>query len=531
MIRLTLQNTWAHRRRLVGTFLAVLLGVSFLSGTLVLGDTLRQNFDDLFNQALRGTDVVVKPLEIKNSDEADNGFSSQTISGSLVTGIAAVPGVRAAAAEVNGFGQLLSTKGERIGGNGPPTLTGNWIDDPGLNPYRLTAGRVPVGPDEVIINRGAAKEAGLRVGDTATVLVPQPLQVKVTGIATFGDDDGAATSTFTAFSDAGTAAHLQRQPGQVSDIVVAAKDGISQDELARRITKEVGRGYDVQTGKEAAAKNVASINDDFLGFFTTFLVMFAAIAVLVATFSIYNTFSILVAQRTRESALLRAVGASRGQILAGTLLEALVIGVVASVAGLGVGVLLAQGLKGVFDAFGLGLPAGGITFTATSIVLALVVGVVVTVLAALGPARRAGRVAPVEAMRESAAETGQVTRGRIVGGAVLAVIGLAALLIGVALDSGAQLQIAGIGALGLLVGMIVLGPVAAGPAGRLLGYPMARRGVTGELARENATRNPRRTASTAAALMVGVAVVVVFSVMIASASSLVSRTVDQILRR
>ena len=527
MIKLSLQNTWAHKRRLVGTFLAVLIGVGFLSGTLVLGDTLRSNFDRLFKSAYAGIDVLVRPTVEQDAGD-DAGFSAKTLPASLADELAAVPGVRAAKAEVSTFGRVLDRNGEPLGGNGPPTLAGNWVDDDVLNPYRLVEGRTPQGPEEVVLDDETAEKGKLVVGDTTTILLPTPLQVTIVGIAQFGDGDAAVGVTYAFFSDAGTAAHLVREAGTANQISVSADDGVTQQQLRDRIAPVVGAGNEALTGERAADEAVDGINEDFLGFLTTFLVVFAGIAVFVATFSIYNTFSIIVAQRSRESALMRAIGATRGQVMAATMVEALLIGVVASVVGLFVGLGIASGLKAVFAAFELNLPAGGLTVKTSGVVISLVVGVLVTLAAAVLPARRGGRVRPIEALRASAVEVEVPRTRRAVIGAVLGVAGIGTLLWAVLGLDEDQINVAGPAAFVILIAMLVLGPVVARPVARLLGSVLARvGGVTGQLARENAVRNPRRTASTSAALLVGVTIVVLFAVFFASLKQLVSDSVDK----
>ena len=528
MIKLSLQNTWAHKRRLVGTFLAVLIGVSFLSGTLVLGDTLRDNFDKLFKAGYAGIDVIVRPERPADGSDDDTGFSAKTIDASLADTIRDIDGVRAVAAQTTGFAQVIGADGERIGGSGPPTLAANWDPDDGLNPYNLVKGRAPDGPEEVILDDETVETGKLKLNGTATLLMPTPLEVTIVGIAEFGDGSSKVGVTYAFFSESGTAAHLTREPGQVNQIAVAAERGVTEEELLKRIEPVIGSGNEALTGTAAADEAVSDINADFLGFITTFLVVFAGIALFVATFSIYNTFSIIVAQRSRESALMRAIGATRGQVLQSTMVEALVIGVLASVVGLFGGIGVAALLKAAFDAFGLALPAGGLTIKTSGIVIAIVVGVVVTLGAAIVPARRGSRVRPIEALRASALESEVPRTRRTVIGVVLAIVGVGVLLWSVLAEPDNMINYAGPAAFVILVAMLVLGPVVARPVAGLLGAPIAKAGgITGELSRDNAIRNPRRTASTAAALLVGVAIVVLFSVFIASLKSLITDSVER----
>ena len=525
MLNVTLKSLRAHRRRLAGTFLAVFLGIAFLSGTLVLGDTLRANFDTHFADASAGTDAVVRS---RATIDAPGGRGPDLeerapVPASLADRLRTVPGVAAAEPSIEGYGQLIGSDGEAVGGNGPPRLAGNWITDPELNPYRLVEGRAPQAGDEVVVNRGAAEAGKLGVGDATIVQTPEPVRVTVVGIATFGTEDGFGAVTFTAFTLPGAETHVAERPGTASSIVVRADDGVGQEELAARLRPLVGEGNEVLTGEQFTAESTDEIGRQFLNLFTTFLTVFAGVALLVATFSIYNTFSILVAQRSRESALLRALGAARSQLVVSVVVEALVVGLVASAAGLAGGVAIAGLLKGLFDSFGFSLPAGGLVFGASTAVIAMAVGSVVTLVAGLWPAVKASRVAPVAALRESSAEAAHISRARAVAGAVLTALGVT-----VVLSSLDTLAVAGLGAVLTMVGVVVFGPVVARAAARVVGWPLPRlRGVTGALARENAMRNPRRTSGTAAALMVGVGMVTLFTVFAASIRASIDESVSR----
>ena len=405
---LTLRGLWARKRRLAGTFLAVFLGVAFLTGTIVLGDTMRASFDDLFTEANAGTDAVVRRASEIQTDpgEAQTGLVPE----SLVEDLEAVDGVAAAEGSIEGYGQLLGRDGETLGGNGPPTVAGNWITDAELNPYRLAEGRAPSADDEVVVNRAAADDGDLGVGDTTTVLTPEPVEVEIVGLATFGSEDGFVGITFTAFTLDAAQQYLTKQPGQVSTISVRGEADVSQDDLVRRIRTELPDGIEVISGAELTDENISDINKEFLDFLTTFLLVFACVALLVATFSIHNTFSILVAQRTRESALLRAVGARRSQILFSVITEAILIGIVGSVVGTVGGLGLAALLKGLFDAMGFSLPAGDLAVDMTAVVFPIIVGIVVTLVAGVAPAIKAARVAPLAALRDVAVEHTQGLR-------------------------------------------------------------------------------------------------------------------------
>ena len=524
MINVTLKGLAAHKRRLVGTFLAVFLGIAFLSGTLVLGDTLRANFDTLFADANAGTDALLRSA---STIEADGGRGPDVdgrslVPASLADRVRGVAGVAAAEPSIQGYGQIIGADGQAVGGNGPPRLAGNWIADAELNPYKLVEGRAPAAVDEVVLNRGAAEAGKLKVGDTAIVQTPEPVAVTVVGIATFGTEDGLGAVTFTAFTLEGAETHVAKRPGMASSIVVRAHPGVTQEELVARVRPLAGDGMEVLTGAQVTAESRDDIGRQFLDLFTAFLTVFAGVALLVASFSIYNTFSILVAQRSRESALLRALGAARAQLVLAVVAEAVLVGLVASAAGVFGGVAIAGLLKGLFDGFGFSLPAGGLVFDAGTAVTCMAVGTVVTLVAGVFPAVRASRVAPVAALREHATEASRPSRARAVAGAVLTATGAAVVV------TAGELAVAGLGAVLTSVGVVVFGRVVARPAAAAVGWPLRRlRGVTGGLARENARRNPRRTSGTAAALMVGVGVVTLFTVFSASIRTSIDDTVSR----
>jgi len=523
MLKVSLKGLWSHKRRLTGTFLAVLLGVAFLSGTLVLSDTLRANFDTLFTSVTGDTGAIVR-----NATKVDDnpGTPRGPIDLSVADRVRAAPGVRSTQPVVDGLGQIVGRDGKAIKTMGPPRAS-NWIADPSLTPYRLAEGRAPQAPDEVVVNRGAAKKGDLHVGDRTTIQTPRPVPVKVVGIVTFQDADGFGGSSYTAFSLQGAQRHLVKQPGQVSSILVKAAPGVSQEELVRGLRPLLPQGVEAITGAQLSDESITDINQGFLGLFRTFLLVFAGIALFVAMFSIANTFSIIVAQRTREAALLRAIGASRRQVLGSVVLEALAVGLVASAAGIGGGIGIASGLKAVFAGFGFPLPDSGLVFKASNAAVSLSVGVVVTLLAGALPALRASRVAPLAALREVASERAAASPRRAVAGAALAATGVAVTVAAVLAGGDAMPRLVGVGAVLAVVGAVALGPVVARPASRLIGAPLPRlRGITGALARQNAMRKPQRTAGAAVALMIGVAVVTLFTVFTASLQSSIRQSVS-----
>lgn len=348
----------------------------------------------------------------------------------------------------------------------------------------------------------------------------------IVGLATFGGEDGMAQVTFTGMTQADAESHLTAKPGEAASIRVRAGPGVGQHELVIALTPVLPKGVEAITGQESAQENTDMVSSRFLTLFTTLLLVFSGIALLVATFSIHNTFAIVVAQRTRENALLRALGASRRQVTASTLAEAIVVAVTASAAGIAGGIGVAAGLQALFPAIGFPFPDGGLVISGLSMLLPPAVGIVVCLGSALLPAARAGRTAPLAALRETAVDESGASRARATAGGGLAALALTVTLTGVLLTR--SLWLAGLGGALALAAFVVLGPVASSAAVRVIGAPLGRlRGVTGSLARRNALRSPRRTAATAGALMIGVAVVSLFTVFGASLKATMDRTVSR----
>ncbi|WP_405807078.1 ABC transporter permease [Streptomyces sp. NBC_01187] len=526
-LRLSLASLRTHKRRFAGTFSAVLLGVAFLVGTLVMGDTLRAGFDSMFGNATSGTDAVVRSDSvITTSDDAMGTRNPLRVRDSLAA-VRKTPGVAAAEPSIEGAGQLIGSDGEPVGGDGPPTTAGNWLRDPRLNPYDLSQGRAPRAPGEVVLNEGAADTGKLRIGDTTTLRTPDPVKVKIVGLATFGGESGMAQSTFTGMTRADAEKYLMPAPGLAASLKVRATDGTSGQQLADRLESRLPDGVEAVTGQQAADENLDNLSGQFLTLFTSLLLVFSGIALLVAIFSIHNTFAIVVAQRTRENALLRALGASRRQVLSTTLAEAAVVGAVSSAVGLGAGIGIAAGLQALFPAIGFPFPEGSLAISALSMLLPFGVGILVCLGSALLPAVRAGRTAPLAALRETAVETTRVSHGRAASGVLLGAGGIALAAVGAA-ESSRSVPMTATGAVAVLAAFIVLGPPAAALAVRALGGPLAGlRGRTGALAQRNALRSPKRTAATATALMIGVAVVTLFTVFAASLKSMMDETVGR----
>jgi putative ABC transport system permease protein len=527
MFRTTFKSLVARRFRLFASSLAVMLGVAFMAGTLVLTDTIQKTFDELFSDVYAGTDAVVR---------ADGAFDSSGIEqrgrvdASLVDTVSGVDGVADAQPDIRGYAQLIDRAGEAVGDptTGPPTLGGNWIDSEELNGFRLVDGNAPRRDDEVVIDKKSADDTGYRVGDTAQVLVKGgPEDVTISGIATFGDADSPGGASFVLFTQ-DAAQRLIAEPDEIDSVLVVAESGISQTEIVERISAELPAGTQAVTSDEVTKESQDEIKQG-LSFFNTFMLVFAVVALLVGGFIIFNTFFITVAQRTRENALLRALGARKRQVLVSVLLEALAVGLIASVVGIGVGILVAAGLKTLLAAFGFELPAGGIVLGVNTVIVSLVAGVGVTLVAAISPARKAGKVPPVAAMRDVAVgSTGYGSKQRIVVGGTLLVLGGGLLGYGLFGSPGNPLPIVGSAVLLVFFAVAALGRTVALPLSRFIGFPLPRLlGIRGQLARENAMRNPRRTAATASALMIGVGLVAFISIFAASAKASFGTVIDR----
>lgn len=526
MRRLALRSLMAHKLRLALSGLAVVLGVAFVAGTLVFTDTLSRTFTALFESTTADVNVTAASAF---ANQGPGMASSVLLPESLVDEVEAVDGVAAVAGYVQSEGvYVIGPDGKVVATGGAPGVGVGWNDDENLG-MTLADGRAPRADDEVVLDETTAEKTGYGVGDRVDVLTPGPrVEATVVGILRFGESGGLAGASLTAFEHT-AAQELLAQPGTVHGLSVEAADGVDDAVLAERIEQALGDGYDVSTRTEEVEAQKELLEGQ-LSFINIFLMVFAGVALFVGSFIILNTFAMLVAQRTRELALLRALGAGRGQVTRVVLAEALVLGLVGSTVGLFAGLGIASGLRAAFGTIGLTLD-GGLVVQPTTVVASYVIGVLVTLAAAYRPARRAAKVAPVAALRDDQAMPERSLRHRTVGGSVLGLAGVAGLVGGTGQDGTTAAALVGAGSLALLVAAIVLGPVLAGPFVRAVGAALPRvYGPAGKLARDNALRNPRRSAATASALMVGATLVSAFSIIGASADESIGTTVDETLQ-
>ena len=514
MFAATLRGMLAHRLRAALTAMSIALGVAFLAGSLMLTDTMNTAFDRFFGDLSSGTDAVVRQ-EAAYSAASGVGVSRSPVPAGLLPQIRQVPGVEAAEGVVSGYALITDTEGKAVLPVGGAPAMGYTMpaDEELRGDVRVLSGRAPRGDSEVAIDATSADKNDIPIGATIRILFRGPAdEFTVVGTVGFGDqkDLGGTTSAYFAGD---TAQRVLGSAGQYDAINVRAADGVSEQTIADRVGAVLPGGVEAVTGAAAAAEASQVIKDQF-AFVSVLFTAFAAIALFIGAFIIWNTFTMIVAQRVREMALMRAIGATRRQVMTNLLTEAALLGVVASAIGIAIGAGVAKGLRALVVALGFSLPTTSLQIQPRTIWVSMIVGIVVTVAAALVPARRATKVLPVEALRESAPGATSPARLRGAIGVVLTAGGIAAVVNGTSGDGGTNGVM--LGMLATLVGVITVAPLAVRPLAALIGAPLRARGVAGDLARQNAMRNPRRTASTATALMIGLTLVVGMGVLASS---------------
>jgi putative ABC transport system permease protein len=507
----------ARKLRLALTALAVALGVTLIAGTYIFTDTITKSFDNIFTEAYRNVDVALAP----NNDLADME-DPPPIPASVLERVREVDGVRDAEGTIfSSGGSFRKADGSKLKGQGFNAIASVAVNKE-FESFEAVAGRMPRTADEVVIPKATADSEGLKVGDKLLIQDVRPQKAyTISGIMTMSGVESFGGGVIVGMI-LPEAQRMTRLDDSYDGISVAAQDGVDPQELKRRIAEVVPPRIEVRTGSEEAAEQTKDIKTGFLDVLRTALLAFAGISLFVGAFLIFNTFSITVAQRQREFALLRVLGAKRGQVLRAVLGEGLVLGLVGSAAGLGLGVLVADGLRALFKSVGVDLPSTGTVVETRTIVVSLVVGTLVTLAAVLAPALRATRVPPLAALREGMAARRRRSRWATPLASLLTFVGVVLMVLGlfvVETTSGA-LSAMGAGAAATFLGVALLSPRFVGPLAGFIGRPLeATRGVTGRIARENAVRHPGRTAVTAAALMTGVALVTFASIFAAGAKS------------
>ena len=525
MWNITLKGILAHKLRLALTGIAIVLGVTFISGTFILTDTLHNTFTTLFSNIYQNIDFQIRG--VAQFSNRSGGAVRDPIPDSILPNVQKIPGVEAASGTVEGYAQFISRGGKAISSGGAPTIGLSFDPDQRISELRLVQGSAPTTSNDVVMDAATAQKYDFKVGQRVRVLLSGPSQTfTITGIVRFGTAANLAGASIAAF-DLPTAQKIFDEEGKFDAIDVVTDPGADKTTVQHRIQSVLPSGVEVVTGQTVVNEQTSAI-DQALGFFSTALLVFAFISLFVGAFTILNTFSIIVGQRTRELALLRVVGANRKQVFRSVLGEAAIVGLVSSLIGIGLGVAAAIGLEALLKGFGIDLPSGSIVFEPRTVIVALIVGVGVTVVAAISPARRAVRIPPVAAISERQESTDVSFRRRFIWGASLAAIGALALAIGLTKPA---IQLVGLGALLLFVGVAMLSPAIARPLSSVIGKPLAKlTGASGSLGRENSMRSPRRTAQTASALMVGLALVSAIAVFGASLSKSATSSVDQAIR-
>jgi putative ABC transport system permease protein len=528
---LTLRGLLARKVRVSLTALAVFFGVAMIAGTLMLTASVNRSFDDIFSTAYQRTDVTVRPRSaVEDQFGAESGAA---LKASLLDRIRSVPGVAKADGSIGDPTiTIFNSSGKRIGPpqGGPPHIAFSEQPEP-FNPFTYPEGHAPRNGDQVAIDSITAGNEGFQVGQKVTIEGAEPAKkYTISGIAKYGSGIPLAGASLAVFT-LPEAQRLTGKQGEFDEIDVKAQPGTSPDQLKADIASVLPPTAQARTGAETAAKDSSDLKSGF-SFLSTALLVFAGIALFVGAFLIFNTFSITIAQRTREFGMLRTLGASSRQVLGSVLLEAAVIGLIAAGLGIAGGIGFVELITGLFGALGFDLPSAGLIIGSGTVAIALAVGLIATVGSSLAPALRATRVAPLEAVREGQGVVSPTRKRRrrtvIAGALVIAGAGLVAVGLLATDTIGSALQAMGVGMVLLFIGIAMLSDRLLRPLASLVGWPLERlRGVTGQLARENTLRNPGRTATTAAALMIGVALVSFVGVFAASLKTSFGEALDR----
>ncbi len=524
MTSLGLKSLWARKVRALLTAFAVFLGVAFVAGSFVLTDTIFAAFDEIFSESLKGTSVVVSA---ENPVKQESG-EIPTVRASLLPRVVRTPGVREASGAIFTPGAFFNAENEKIGNKFAPKFISS--TQPGkLESLTYVEGHRPRGPTEASLDKAAADSADLKIGEKIKLIGQGNLETfRLVGLTQLGSASfgGASIAQVTL----PVAQRLTHKVGRFDQISVAADDGVSAEILKRRIARKMPAGVKVETAAENADRGSEEIREN-LGFLRIFLLVFGFIAVFVGSFLIFNTFSITVAQRVSEFGMLRTLGASRRQILTTVMVEALAIGLLGAVVGIGGGFVIAKAINALFEAFGIDLPTTSLVLESRTVVVALLVGVLVTLASSLIPALRSTRVPPIAALHSfQPAPTRRRRLAYLALSILLGIAGLGAVLLGLfgSGSAGARAGLMGGGAVAVVFAVSLFSPRLVPPLASVAGWPLERlRRLTGRLARENAQRNPGRTAVTAAALMIGVTLVAFVTVFAAGLKSTVAQVVDE----
>jgi len=532
MIRIALKTFFAHKLRLTMTALSIMFGVAFIAGTFIFTDTIDKSFGDLFEDAFAGQDVIVQ-----TATEFDVGFSGPPpLDEQVLDVVRGVPGVEAAEGQVGGFAIIYDKSGNAIVPTGPPTIGGSWTEDERLlGNVNIREGRRPEGPAEVTIDARTADDNGFAVGDTVTVQTQTGVaDFELVAIVGFGEADNLAGATFAGFELA-TAQEVLGLGGLYSSITVVADADTTPEAVQAGIASAVPANIEAVLATDEAADQTEALQEG-LSFIRTGLLVFAIVAVFVASFIIQNTFRIIVRQRQRELALFRAVGATGAQVVRTVVIEALLVALLASVAGILFGFVISQGLTAMMSSIGWDIPSTTAPLAMRTIIIGMAVGVLVTVVAALLPAMRAARIPPVAALRDTDVQLRMSDRTRSVVGLAMLAIGVGLIVAGLfgdVLDLGPlnELTAVGLGALGVFLAVSVLSSTAVKPLARVIGWPLPKLDrLTGTMALENSVRKPRRTATTASALMIGLALVTFFFIFAESIKASAGSAIEEGLR-